>query len=954
MGFFTFLLLLLVPGVLIGIVFVIQRLSKQQQDIDLLKNEVRRLQEQVFPKNAQTEKSQSSAPVQFPSSVPIPDPVHVKEIAIAVEAIPPTQPIPPTKPRIPDVPVNVPPRGSFGGSSRWHRTEKYILQNLTGILGTLGVVLGLGFLGVYTALMLAPVFRVAGLVLVCTVVAIVALRFARVPKWRSLAQWSQSAAAAVFLLACLGSGGIPGLQWISNPLIAWAVLSLGVAVNLFVAFIRKSSIFASVHTLLGLAALAVAGPSEMVVGTMAVVAILGLTIARKARWDFHLALTEAGFVGILLYFYFSGSAHSDSLKIVCTFGLIAVFVVGQSLHYRKIQATPYWDTKSTFTHLLFWALTGLGLFLYALQDKLLLTLSLAGASVLVGLIARSARKRGILWLYKIDTLFSLTGAFGAILSLVAWQLALTPALILILVVSQAFTVLMIFEKEHLMARIGCRLTEISTILIAAVAATGADGLAIAVTGLLIGAFQMLFVDRLKNFEAPASLFDLFLPWIFVLAALVVPPGTFLFGLPASYGLVCTTVLLFLWQRKKSSRLLRIGLQTSLLVFAGIEWFLSARGLVLSNPDPIAILNVALPLVLLPLLGLIFTKTADDSLRKRLLWALGASVFLASVLVLLPQFAYCLPMALLGFGIACLWLSRLKMPSLSSSILALGYSFLLGFVALFVPLVLYNSQTISGFPVRWLLEGIAAIAVLTTYFTRRFWGTADASRLKLLSMRLLEVLLLLVTAVLLVETPIQFAAAGIALWALLCLASSLHPRVQKRVRIYSLYLFWLSAIYFAIQAATQTLGYEALVAGILQGVWIALALSTQTRSADNSPIGTSLLLYYLAAINRRYALLVVMPIAVLWAFCVSRVFDSALLTLIWSIEAVAIFALALVLRRPFFRIVSLIGLGACIVRLVFFDLQQADTISRALVFLGMGLLLLGMNVLYIRFKSRVSD
>jgi uncharacterized membrane protein len=53
-------------------------------------------------------------------------------------------------------------------------------------------------------------------------------------------------------------------------------------------------------------------------------------------------------------------------------------------------------------------------------------------------------------------------------------------------------------------------------------------------------------------------------------------------------------------------------------------------------------------------------------------------------------------------------------------------------------------------------------------------------------------------------------------------------------------------------------------------------------------------------------------------------------------------------------VSLAGMLGCLVRLVFFDLSQSGTITRAIVFIFMGLLLLGMNALYARFKARFGE
>jgi uncharacterized membrane protein len=46
-----------------------------------------------------------------------------------------------------------------------------------------------------------------------------------------------------------------------------------------------------------------------------------------------------------------------------------------------------------------------------------------------------------------------------------------------------------------------------------------------------------------------------------------------------------------------------------------------------------------------------------------------------------------------------------------------------------------------------------------------------------------------------------------------------------------------------------------------------------------------------------------------------------------------------------------GMLGCMARLLFFDLRQNGTVTRAVVFILMGLLLLGMNALYARFKTR---
>ena len=84
------------------------------------------------------------------------------------------------------------------------------------------------------------------------------------------------------------------------------------------------------------------------------------------------------------------------------------------------------------------------------------------------------------------------------------------------------------------------------------------------------------------------------------------------------------------------------------------------------------------------------------------------------------------------------------------------------------------------------------------------------------------------------------------------------------------------------------------------------------------------------------------------------FDRSVLTVLLMLEVVAIFSTSLLLRRQDLRYLSLAGMLACLVRLVFFDLSRSGTITRAVVFIFMGLLLLGMNALYARFKVRFAS
>ncbi len=76
-----------------------------------------------------------------------------------------------------------------------------------------------------------------------------------------------------------------------------------------------------------------------------------------------------------------------------------------------------------------------------------------------------------------------------------------------------------------------------------------------------------------------------------------------------------------------------------------------------------------------------------------------------------------------------------------------------------------------------------------------------------------------------------------------------------------------------------------------------------------------------------------------------------LSLLLMLEIVAVLSASLLLRRQDLRYLLLAEMLTCLVRLVFFDLSRSGTITRAVVFILMGLLLLGMNALYARFKTR---
>ncbi|HLP62707.1 MAG TPA: hypothetical protein VK186_27965, partial [Candidatus Deferrimicrobium sp.] len=72
------------------------------------------------------------------------------------------------------------------------------------------------------------------------------------------------------------------------------------------------------------------------------------------------------------------------------------------------------------------------------------------------------------------------------------------------------------------------------------------------------------------------------------------------------------------------------------------------------------------------------------------------------------------------------------------------------------------------------------------------------------------------------------------------------------------------------------------------------------------------------------------------------------------ETFVIFALSIVFRENHFRYVALAGLAGCLVRLIFVDLVRSGTFTRAMVFLGVGIIMILMNSLYNKYRERFRD
>ncbi len=374
--------------------------------------------------------------------------VEVTE-ALITAAIPKESPKPESKPASR-------PRRKNRLMELWKVVESRFAENWTGVLGSMIMVMGISFLGIYTALKMAPFYRFVMLVIVAGVFGGLYFFLRRRPKWRQLSSWLRSSGGAVFLFACVGAGGIPGLQWAESAMMALILLVAGVAVNSYLAYSGGTQVFASLHVLLSLIALAIAPANAITLVVASIVTLIGIAITYREQWEYHLLLTIGLFFAFHLYWYLEMGASAIGGTTANPAGILTVLAVGVAallVHYREVYSTELFARVPFMVHFFNWAFLGFGLYLHSTGSKWKPLIIAAGA-VASFVLARLARARGIRWLYVTDTLVAQAIALIALATVGDWGVLWIYILGFVFIECSIFMHTMIREKEKLLGMAG--------------------------------------------------------------------------------------------------------------------------------------------------------------------------------------------------------------------------------------------------------------------------------------------------------------------------------------------------------------------------------------------------------------------------------------------------------------------------------------------------------------------
>ncbi|MDJ0364381.1 hypothetical protein QMK33_04400 [Hymenobacter sp. H14-R3] len=290
------------------------------------------------------------------------------------------------------------------------------------------------------------------------------------------------------------------------------------------------------------------------------------------------------------------------------------------------------------------------------------------------------------------------------------------------------------------------------------------------------------------------------------------------------------------------------------------------------------------------------------------------------------------------------------------LLHLSYGLLLASLATHLRLLM-TTETLLHQPAEYLTAAALLGGLVALAWARRPAAGPVYTSWRVLHPALLEVALLFGTGTLAHHVRTAWLGLVWVAFALVICALLIElPLRFRRLGVYGRLYFGLAALSagaFCLRylGAEQLMGMERWAVG--STVALLFGYAGLALRLGNAP---------LAGLSPRWAALarptrhqleaaLLYPAFAVLALLFIESFDRAVLTVLLMLEVVAIFSTSLLLRRQDMRYVALAGMAATLVRLAVVDLSRSGTVTRAIVFIFVGLLLLGLHALYARFKTR---
>jgi hypothetical protein len=855
------------------------------------------------------------------------------------------------------------------------------LENWTGILGTIVLVAGIGFVGTYAALQLSPFFRF--LMVLGASAALYAGYFSlrKRAQWQTMSLWLRSAAAAVLLFACAASGGLPnaGLMWIDATGPALAVLMVGIAANLGLSWRVGRQGFAALHVVLALVPIAILPQNPLALGIATIISAFGVFLTHRQRWPGHLLVTLVAYLLFHVYWVYkqgAGLPLPDDLLPLALSGAIVVFLGGALAHYNPVFKVESAGVDALASHLVSWGLliaaVGIHLKDVTAWDGQLLGMALLALSLIAWTMSASAKRRGLEWLRTTDVLIA-QGLLVA--SLFTWRAEFAePAVFYGMIFAETLLFLRLVINDHgpEEVRVGAMLAVLAALGFAAAGALSLDsveqassawglaGVMVAGVALTILAgyyFDRAYCERLKeHIGADALLVVGCLAGLMTLVAQIAIYEQIAVG---AFGLVAGAGFVF-GARKLSSLGLVWGAWLVVLAAHLIAWLLCFDAYAGKASSQIVLLA---PAIALSVCAIWRAPIAASKIELRVvaIYLLGINLGIAPYLLLGPQSSLLPTVSWLVMSLVVLEVAgRLKEPPQVLPTLHIGYAYIaaaaIGYITVVIPTVSY----VGPINLRMAIE-IFGMAVLMYWWLARP-GEPLASREHWTYVRpyFLEVTLAVLTATVFVETALVWRPVAWVVIALVFLLPAVLA-LATRFAFYSLIAFYTSLVALTVNVATVSvpspIWYEqpwntGLIAIAIQVTYLFAAYRRLALDNVTFPSALHRLTEATRSLGQDTPATLCYPFFTGLALFLAWRFEQAFLTFLWSAEAFVVFVMSILFRENHFRLVALSAIAVCLGRLLIYDMQATDLFTRGLVFIGVGLLMLGMNAVYNKYGRTV--
>ena len=334
-----------------------------------------------------------------------------------------------------------------------NKLEKQFADNWTGILGTGIMVLGIGYLSIYTALKVSPLFRVLILWFYAGILIGSYYLLKKKEQWEKTGLWLRSAGASLFLFGCFGASQVEELTFISSTLFGYLLIVFGIGINLYVGYIIKKQTFLSLHVILSMLILCVIPDKLLITFLLAsITCTIGIVLSFKEKWEYHLLAVIVAFIIFDVWFTLQGNTLSKTENVFAIIGIISVATSCIIMQYRSVYNDTKFDKAGFTTHLVNWVLFASGLILHSTGNRFKTILLFVGAIVCF-FMAMYARKKKVVWLYHLDGMVSFILLSLSIILLNEWNVGVDLIASILYIITLFILVVLHREKEVLLHKI---------------------------------------------------------------------------------------------------------------------------------------------------------------------------------------------------------------------------------------------------------------------------------------------------------------------------------------------------------------------------------------------------------------------------------------------------------------------------------------------------------------------